>query len=91
MCGRPVRRAPTPAISSWRKPVSGRHALGDASRELVPPFDPQEHRNHYPDCDIELADINGDGSINALDIEPSVVRFLAECSLPASDWRLLVT
>ena len=33
-------------------------------------FDPDEYPIRYPDCDINLADINGDGSIDALDIEP---------------------
>ena len=32
-------------------------------------FDPDEYAIQFPDCDIDLADINGDGSIDALDIE----------------------
>ena len=31
---------------------------------------PENYSAAYPDCDIDLADINGDGSINAFDIEP---------------------
>ena len=26
----------------------------------------------YPDCDINLADINGDGAVNSFDIDPFV-------------------
>ena len=37
---------------------------------LVALFEPDEYPIRYPDCDINLADINGDGSIDALDIEP---------------------
>ena len=32
-------------------------------------FDPAQYAIQYPNCDINNADINGDGSINALDIE----------------------
>ncbi len=31
--------------------------------------EPSEYGSLYPDCDINLADINGDGSVDALDIE----------------------
>ena len=34
--------------------------------------DPDEYSNQYSDCDINLADINEDGSVNAFDIEPFI-------------------
>ena len=33
-------------------------------------FDPAEYRNRWPDCSVDLGDLNGDGSVDALDIEP---------------------
>ena len=33
-------------------------------------FDPDAYRNNWPDCDINLADINHDDDVNAFDIEP---------------------
>ena len=35
-------------------------------------FDPGSYPGQYPDCDINLADINGDGFIDAGDIEPFI-------------------
>ncbi len=36
-------------------------------------FDVDEYPIGCPDCNINLADINGDGSINSFDIEPFLV------------------
>ena len=36
---------------------------------LVALFDPDEYPVRFPDCDIDLADINQDGRIDALDID----------------------
>ena len=33
-------------------------------------FDPDEYANRYPDCDINRADVNLDGAISGLGIEP---------------------
>ena len=33
-------------------------------------FDPSGYAAQYPNCDINSADINGDGSIDSFDIEP---------------------
>ena len=42
---------------------------GDIEPFLVALFDPAQYPILYPNCDINLADINGDGSVNAGDIE----------------------
>ncbi len=42
---------------------------GDIEPFLVALFDPGQYPILYPDCDINLGDINGDGLVNAEDIE----------------------
>ena len=37
---------------------------------MVALFDPDNYAARFPDCDINNADLNGDGSIDAFDIEP---------------------
>ena len=32
--------------------------------------EPDEYAIQFPDCDINLADVNADGSVTAFDIEP---------------------
>ena len=45
--------------------ISGVTAIVGASA-----FEPDEYAIRYPDCDINNADINGDGTVDAFDIEP---------------------
>ena len=45
---------------------------GDIEPFLVALFEPESYAAKYPNCDINLGDINGDGSIDALDIEPFI-------------------
>ena len=35
--------------------------------------DPAAYALAYPNCDADLADINGDGAVNSFDIDPFVV------------------
>lgn len=55
----------------------------DGSLDLVDvePFstallDPDQCVDRYPDCDIELADLNRDGSVNLVNIEPFMEALL---------------
>jgi hypothetical protein len=34
--------------------------------------DPPGYQAQYPDCDAKLADVNGDGKVDAFDIDPFV-------------------
>ncbi|MCH8807273.1 MAG: hypothetical protein IH986_14475 [Planctomycetes bacterium] len=44
----------------------------DTEPFLLPLFDPDECAIRFPDCDINIVDINGDGLVSAFDIEPFV-------------------
>ncbi len=44
----------------------------DSEPFLWPLFDPDDYAIRFPDCDINIVDINGDGLVNAFDIEPFV-------------------
>ena len=39
---------------------------------IIALFDPKSYVTLFPDCDIQLADLNQDGEVNALDIEPFI-------------------
>ena len=52
-------------------------SLDESTFFLIDPFvlaltNPSGYEAAFPDCDISLADINGDGSVNSFDIDPFV-------------------
>ena len=43
--------------------------------ELIDPFalfDPRQYELNFPNCDLALADLDGDGTVNARDIAPFI-------------------
>ena len=39
---------------------------------MIALFDPKRYVTLFPDCDIQLADVNQDGEVNGFDIEPFI-------------------
>ncbi len=50
--------------------------LVDVEPFITALLDADQYVDRYPDCDIDLADLNRDGSVNLVDIEPFMEALL---------------
>ncbi|MCG3128731.1 MAG: hypothetical protein CHACPFDD_03622 [Phycisphaerae bacterium] len=46
--------------------------FGDVDPLVLLLTDPSAYTAQYPNCDPRLADVNGDGSVNAFDVDPFI-------------------
>ena len=42
-------------------------------------FDPPGYAVAFPDCDIDSADVNGDGNVDSFDIDPFLTCLFGSC------------
>ena len=66
----PVRKSPARAISGPRTGTRQRLKAFDNEPFILALFEPATYEVLFPDCDITLGDLNGDGEVDAFDIEP---------------------